>query len=145
MRANQDRPNRNRSGFTLLEILVVVGIIALLAALVVPSFINVEDNQKRKLAESLVSGNGPIATPIKIFRSNMDRYPNDLSELTQPPDDEEDARKWQGPYIEDARSLKDPWGREIKYAFPAQAGQQSYDLWSTGPNGIDGDEDDVRN
>lgn len=145
MKANSSKRNRGRRGFTLLEILVVVGIIALLAALVVPSFINVEDTQKRKLAESLVSGGGPVATPIKVFRSNMDRYPNDLAELSRPPDDEEEARKWQGPYIDDAKSLKDPWGRELRYSFPAQADPQAYDLWSTGPNGIDGDEDDVRN
>lgn len=143
MRANQDR--RNRTGFTLLEILVVVGIIAVLAAFVAPHYLNVDATQKRKLAESLVSNNGPISTPIKIFRTNMDRYPNELSELTQKPDDEEGAKKWQGPYIEDAKNLKDPWGHEIKYAFPAKSGEQSYDLWSTGPNGVDGDEDDVRN
>lgn len=145
MRMSGIKRNRRRSGFTLLEILVVVAIIALLAAFVVPSFINTQAQQEKKITQTAVSNNGPIATAIDTFRLEVGRYPKELSELTQKPDDEEEAKKWNGPYIKDAKDLRDAWQREIKYESPGKVNEGSYDLWSMGPNGQDGDDDDITN
>lgn len=145
MRTNGIRRNGRRGGFTLLEILVVVAIIALLAAFVVPSFINTQAGAEIRLTKSLVSNNGPIASAVDMFRLEVGRYPTELSELTQKPDDEEEAAKWKGPYIKDPKDLKDAWQREIKYESPGKVKEDSYDLWSMGPNGQDGDDDDITN
>ncbi|HOA72901.1 MAG TPA: type II secretion system major pseudopilin GspG [Phycisphaerae bacterium] len=145
MKKNGIKRNGRRSGFTLLEILVVVAIIALLAAFVVPNLIGVSQAQEIKITKTAVSNSGPIAMAIDTFRLDVGRYPKELSELTQKPDDEEEAKKWNGPYIKDAKDLKDAWQREIKYECPGKVNESSYDLWSMGPNGQDGDDDDITN
>ena len=145
MKKNGIKRNGRRSGFTLLEILVVVAIIALLAAYVVPNLIGVSQAQEIKITKTAVSNSGPIAMAIDTFRLDVGRYPKELSELTQKPDDEEEAKKWNGPYIKDAKDLKDAWQREIKYECPGKVNESSYDLWSMGPNGQDGDDDDITN
>lgn len=137
MRTKGIKRNRRRGGFTLLEILVVVGIIALLAAFVVPNFINVGAAQEKKLAEAAVANSGPISSAIDTFRMDLGRYPESLEELTKKPDDEEEAKKWNGPYLKDAADLKDPWGREYQYKSPGDVNTETYDLWSTGPKGDD--------
>jgi len=145
MKKNGIKRNGRRSGFTLLEILVVVAIIALLAAFVVPNLIGVSQAQEIKITKTAVSNSGPIAMAIDTFRLDVGRYPKELSELTQKPDDEEEAKKWNGPYIKDAKDLKDAWQREIKYECPGKVNESSYDLWSMGPNGKNGDDDDITN
>ncbi len=145
MRTNRAKRNGRRSGFTLLEILVVVAIIALLAAFVVPSLVNVQGRQEEKLTVAAVSNSGPVAMAIDTFRLDVGRYPKELAELTNKPDDEEEGKKWNGPYIKDATKLKDAWQKELKYECPGKVQEQSYDLWSMGPNGQDGDDDDITN
>jgi general secretion pathway protein G len=145
MRTNVIRRNRRRSGFTLLEILVVVGIIALLAAFVVPTFINSSENAKVRMAEAQVKDSGPISSAIDTFHLEVGRYPKELSELSKKPDDEEEGKKWHGPYIKDPSSLKDPWGHEFKYQSPGKVREDAYDLWSIGKDNQDGTDDDVTN
>jgi general secretion pathway protein G len=137
--------NRRRSGFTLLEILIVVGIIALLAALVVPNFLNTQKGAEIRLAQSMVDSGGAVATQLNLYRMHMGIFPKELKELVVKPDDE-DAAKWQGPYFDDASKLKDPWGEELQYKFPGELhGEDSYDLWSKGPDKQDGTDDDITN
>ncbi len=145
MRMDRTNRNRRRSGFTLLEILVVVAIIALLAAFVVPSLIGVQSKQEIKLTQTAVSSAGPISMAVDTFRLDVGRYPKELAELSNKPDDEEEGKKWNGPYIKDPTKLKDAWSREIKYECPGKVNETSYDLWSTGPNGQEGDDDDIAN
>lgn len=134
-----------RNAFTLLEVLLVVGIIALLAAAVVPRFMNTQAKTEIKLAQTAVSDNGPIASQIELFHQSMQRYPKELSELTTAPEDEDEKAKWAGPYIADPAALKDPWGHEIKYKQPGEVRTDGYDLWSDGPDGQEGTDDDITN
>jgi general secretion pathway protein G len=142
---NRVKRNGRRSGFTLLEILVVIAIIALLAAFVVPNLVGVQSKSEIKITSTKVASGGPIASMIDTFRLDLGRYPKELAELTNKPDDEEEAKKWNGPYIKDPTTLKDAWGREIKYECPGKVNEANYDLWSMGPNGQDGDDDDIAN
>lgn len=136
--------NRRRSGFTLIEVLLVVFIIALLAAFVVPNFLTTQEQAQKSLAQSLVGSNGPVATGMSLFRMAMGQYPKELSELVQKPDGDE-AAKWGGPYINNVSDLKDPWGKELHYKYPGTRNEGSYDLWSAGPDGQDGTDDDIGN
>src|SRR5438552_11621453 len=92
------RRRTRRGGFTLLEILIVVGIIALLAAFVVPSFMKTREGAEKSLAKSTIESNGPISTALKTFNLHMGSYPKELKELTERPDND-DQKKWNGPYI----------------------------------------------
>lgn len=140
------RMRSRRKGFTLLEILIVVGIIALLAAFVVPNFIGAQKDTEQKMAKAAVDGNGPIATAVELFRVQIGRFPKELKELSEKPDNEEEAAKWKEPYIKDPSTLKDPWGEEYQYRFPGQFhGEENYDLWSKGPDKQDGTDDDITN
>ena len=136
---------RRRGGFTLLEVLVVIGIIALLAAFVVPSLMRTRESAELDVAKRMVESGGTLAMAIDLFHLHMRRYPTELSELYEDPEDEEDL--WKGPYIEDASKLKDPWQHELQYkgGEDAEYNEGRYDLWSMGPDGEDGSEDDIGN
>lgn len=138
------RANR-RKGFTLLEVLLVVGIIALLAAFVVPQFMNTQRGAEIDITQRMVEDGGSLATQLDLFRLNVGTYPEELKELVEKPDDEVKAGKWRGPYIKSLDKLKDAWGRDLNYKFPGEANEGAYDLWSAGPDGEEGNEDDITN
>jgi general secretion pathway protein G len=76
----------------------------------------------------------------------MDEYPEELRMLVEEPEDEEMAKKWRGPYLEE-KNLLDPWGQEFYYAANEDAEENpgKYDLGSNGPDEEWGTEDDIRN
>jgi len=142
--AQTRRVRRRRRGFTLLEVLLVVGILALLAAFVVPALTGAGDRAKIDLTKSNM---GNLTTPLELFNQAVGRYPKDLKELATPPDDEEEAKKWAGPYIKNPENLKDAWGHEFQYLGndEAKANEGRFDLWSLGKDGEDGTDDDIKN
>jgi general secretion pathway protein G len=139
------RIRSRRRGFTLLEILLVVAIIALLAAFVVPTFMNTELGAKIDITKNIVTEGGVLDGVLELYRMNVGQYPPDLKELLDKPDDEARAAKWRGPYIKSADRLKDACNKDLKYKFPGEYHQNGYDLWSVGPDGEDGTEDDIAN
>lgn len=136
-----------RRAFTLLEVLMVVVIIGLLAAFVVPNFFGAQRGAEIDLAEAAVTGSIPNA--LKMYRLHMQRYPGEddggLMALVEPPEEEEAAENWRGPYIDDPEKLKDPWGNEFVYEYPGQYNEDGFDLYSLGPDGEEGTEDDITN
>lgn len=134
---------RVRKAFTLLEILLVVGLLALLAAFVVPALTGAADEAKIKLAEAAIGANGPLSQSIDLYKINVGLYPEELKYLFEKPGDDELAEKWRGPYIKDPSGLKDPWGRDFQYDPEGDHNPNGIDLWSMGPDGIDGNEDDI--
>ena len=66
-----------------------------------------------------------------------------LDALRMPPPDVPPG-KWNGPYLDSAVPL-DPWGSPYQYMFPGSRNPDSYDLWSCGPDGMNGTEDDIGN
>jgi len=135
---------RNRKAFTLLEILLVVGLLALLAAFVVPTLVGQADKAKVDLARTAVGPNGPLANAIDLFKINCGQWPEELKYLYEKPSDPDLSKNWiQG--IKDMSGLKDPWGRDYQYRAPGEKNKDSVDLWSLGPDGLDGSEDDITN
>jgi len=125
-----------RRAFTLLEIMVVVGVIAILAATIVPQFIGTSFEAKVSAAKGDIS---TLESAIERFYVHMDRYPTadeGLKALVESPAGEN--TKWRGPYVKMVRN--DPWGNPYQYRTPGVHHVSSFDLWSRGADGNDGGE-----
>lgn len=140
MRNRNVRRNRRRA-FTLLEVLMVIVILGVIAAVVITQLSGTQDKAFRDTTENTIKG---LASQMEVYKLHCSTYPNTLQDLLTKPDDEALAEKWAGPYVKEMP--KDAWGRELKYRFPGQArGENEYDLYSTGKNGVEGDDDDITN
>ncbi len=124
-------------GFTLIEIMVVVVIIGLLAAVIVPSVVNKVDEARVAKAKQDING---LETALTMFRLDNSRYPTTdmgLTALATQPTDPS-IRNWkQGGYIK--RIQKDPWGNNYLYVYPGTHGGE-YDLYSLGADNQPGGE-----
>jgi len=128
--------NSRARAFTLLEIMVVVIVIGVLAAIIIPQFGSTTTDAKVSAAKANVS---ELDTAIERFNVNMDRFPSNeegLNALLNPPAGEE--QKWRGPYVKVIHN--DPWGRPFQYRTPGVHHPSSFDLWSRGADGADGGE-----
>jgi general secretion pathway protein G len=129
---------RSSSGFTLIELIVVVVIIGLLAGLVLPQFIRQEEKAKLKAARAQIE---LLATALDTFRLDVGRYPTGeegLQALRQKPGGLE---RWDGPYLKKDIPL-DPWGKPYNYKSPGDHGP--YDIISYGADGVPGGDGDNR-
>jgi len=136
---------KSRRGFSLLEVMLVVVILGVLAAFVVPSLLNTGEDAKIKATKAMIDKSGNIALAISLYHTAVGQYPKEFKDLYEKPSDTEIAEKWKGPYIDNPDSLKDAWQRELQYKAPGEHNETGYDLWSKGPNGQDGDDDDIGN
>lgn len=146
------RSNKRRTAFTLLELLLVAGILAVLAAFAIPSLMRQGEKAKIDIAKAAVLRNGAIAKALEAYKWDMGKYPDTdegLAALFQKNDQADDER-YNGPYLEGTfEELKDPWSTPFEYRSPGDVNEDSYDLWSHGPDHKDdgGKEgsDDVKN
>jgi general secretion pathway protein G len=126
-----------QGGFTLIEIMVVVVIIGLLAAVIVPSVVNKVDEARVAKAKQDIAS---LETALTMFRLDNSRYPTTdlgLQALTTQPTDPS-IRNWKpGGYIK--RISKDPWNNDYVYVYPGTHGGE-YDLYSLGADNQPGGE-----
>jgi general secretion pathway protein G len=131
--------SRGRGGFTLIEILVVLAIIATLAALVGPSvFRNVGDSRTQAARSQLEL----FALALEQYRLDNHVYPateQGLAALRTMPTTGEPPRNWRGPYLRRVVP-DDPWGRAYLYEAPGRENPETYDLSSLGRDGRRGGE-----
>jgi general secretion pathway protein G len=128
---------RLAGGFTLIEIMVVVVIIGLLAAVIVPTVISkVDDARVAKAKQDIQS----LQTALTMFRLDNSKYPTSeqgLQSLVVQPTDPS-IKHWKpGGYLEHVS--KDPWGNDYQYLYPGTHGKE-YDLFSLGADGAPGGE-----
>ena len=125
-------------GFTLIEIMVVVVIIGMLAALVLPRVLGRLDDAGIAKAKSDIR---TLSSALKLYKLDNFNYPSTqqgLEALVSAPDGEPAAKNWKrGGYIE--RLPADPWGNEYQYLSPGD--KMEFDLWSFGSDARLGGED----
>lgn len=142
--AIRDRRFPTRKGFTLLELLLVVGILVMLAAFALPSFLG---TQRQAQKDAVVAQIAMFENALKLYQSQNNVYPSTeqgIKALIEKPEDEPVPKKWAGPYIEGDK-IVDPWGRPYEYAFPGEHnGKRKPDIWSKGESEED-DSDDIGN
>ena len=131
----------SRPGFTLIEILVVIAVISLLAALVAPNVFRHVGTAKDATAKSQIE---MLGAALDSYRLDNGRYPSTeqgLAALWETPTTEPRPNNWRGPYLRKAVP-NDPWGNPYVYMSPGENSKQGYDLMSYGADGQPGGEDD---
>ena len=132
-----------RRGFTLIEIMLVIIIIAALAAMVVPRLAGRSEEARRQIAAADIKGNVSLA--LRLYEVDNGRYPaaeQGLKALISKPTAPPPPTNWRGPYLE--QEPMDPWRQSYQYRYPGTHPPLDYDLFSLGPDGKESD-DDVTN
>lgn len=129
-----------RQGFTLVEMMVVIVIMAVLAAVVVPRLTGKTETAMASVARADIKVNIPIA--LKTYAFDNGHFPTTeegLAALLVAP---ASASNWKGPYLDGKRL--DPWGHDYRYRFPGVRRPEGYDLFCLGSDGVES-RDDIAN
>ncbi len=126
MKTKRMHDRRVQRGFTLVELLLVLVILALIAGLVLPGIIGKAEGAKVRAAASQISR---ISMSVESFYLDTGSAPDSLNELVSEPGN---VTGWNGPYVKNS-ILKDPWGRDYQYRSPGQHGD--FDIFSYGADG----------
>ena len=130
-----------KEGFSLIEILIVIALIAVIAGLAISNLGGIFGGQQEKAAQIFVSQS--LKIPLTAYKIDMGTYPSTeegLKALIQAPSGK--SSKWKKPYIEELPT--DPWGNAYQYRYPGSKnvnGNSGYDVWSLGPDGSESVDD----
>ena len=139
---------RIRPGFTLIEVLLVMVILAMLAGVAIVMFSGTEEGAKIDTTKLKLTA---IEKALGLYNSHVKQYPTaeegGLDALRKKPSDEEIAKKWRGPYL--TEEPKDAWDKPFHYESvdsesSESTGGKPYKLWSEGPDKQSETDDDIR-
>jgi general secretion pathway protein G len=124
------------AGFTILELLIVMALIAIVGGILYSTVLGADDKGKSRAAGLQISALGQA---LEMYKLDVGRYPNSsegLAALLAAPGG---APNWQGPYLKDkGAALKDPWNNDLRFTSPGQNG--GYEIVSLGADGKEGGE-----
>ena len=128
-------------GFTLLEMLVVLVVMGMIAAIVTPQVMSRMSGAKSRSAALQIES---LVTALNYYQIDIGIYPSDeqgLAALTAVPNG---VKNWRGPYVRKRQHLQDPWGHAFRYRSPGRKGPfEVYSLGADGKEGGTGDDADV--
>ena len=133
--------NHVRQGFTLIELMLVLVILGVLAAVVLPNLAGKSEKAKIGAAKADIT---VIDTALDDFNTDIGHYPSSdegLRALIEPMN----VKGWSGPYLKRNDVPKDPWGKDYIYRFPPSHNKGWPDVSSLGPDGQEGTADDIDN
>ncbi len=128
---------KNASGFSLIELLVVLVILGLLAAVVAPNVMSKLGGAKSKTTRLQIE---ELGAALDIFSLEVGRYPSSEEGLKALVTDPGDTTNWNGPYLKKKTIPVDGWNNPYHYKFPGDNGE--YDLFSLGADNAEGGEKD---
>lgn len=127
------RKVRTQRGYSLLELLVVLAILGLIIAIAAPRVIGYFEASKTKAAKIQISN---LAAALDLYRLSNGGYPSEQVGLKALVEKPSGATTWDGPYLNRADGINDPWGRPYLYKLPGAHG--AYDITSLGADGKEG-------
>jgi general secretion pathway protein G len=131
--------------YTFIEIMVVVIIIAILAAVVMPKFAGRTEDARISAAQSQLS---IFQTALSAYKLDTGVYPTTsqgINALMKKPTTPPVPVNWKGPYLESKKLPLDPWKNKYSYKCPGTHNPESFDLSSDGPSGVSGNKDSITN
>jgi len=135
---------RQRQGFSLVELMIVLAILVLLAGLVLPRLLGQQNKADIKATQTQINS---FKMALQNYAVDVRTFPDTesgLRALVTKPENEQQARKWDGSYLDEIPV--DPWGNAYNYEYPPSKGSSDFpNIRSNGPDGESGTDDDIKN
>lgn len=142
MNTHRHTIRRSASGFSLIEIVIAMTIVAILGATAIKLMSGNIDAAKEQAVQADIDA---YSTQLLVYEGRAGRLPTTeqgLKALWEKPTSEPLPERWMALMEEEK---KDPWGQPYKYAYPATKSKKAFDIWSVGRDGQDGTADDIGN
>lgn len=131
------RRRKTEAGFTLVELLVVMAILALLASLIAPRVLDYLAASRTKTAKLQIEN---IGTSLQLFKLDTGRYPKTHEGLDALVTKNDAFENWSGPYLKGGRVPEDPWGNAYRFTYPGR--HVEFDIFSFGADNQQGGTDE---